>query len=435
MELHRHNPKSARRLSSATKPFMVNLRCVPAPTATAPANPEPAPALSPEPEPEPIDSTVPAEPQLEPADDDQDPDCAKEVRVMVKKHDDLRQDKAIVELIELMAGILQRDLIETERPGSAIKNGIIEFECKTTSGTLEVVKEDVSDLCDSIVHYRVLPTATDAGIMEVVEGATTLHDVKEHHDEDFKLDETISKSSIFHHFECPAHDGQKRTRAEVEGAQARFVRSLAAYIVFTNILGVGDRHLENIMVRDDGCLFHIDFGFICGKEPGDKAVVRKMTTDARVRLCADQVGAMGGKNHRNYALFQALAVEIFLCLRRHAAVIYTKLNRILVPHGMREGLSAAAGFWSDRIKQHFHERCGYEVEGTAGGAPRFLQEKRAKATFEEVLKKAMESNNFLVLDKLHYGAKEYGLSGATELLRDGLAAMGYSGGAGGSDAG
>ena len=46
----------------------------------------------------------------------------------------------------------------------------------------------------------------------------------------------------------------------------------------------------------------------------------------------------------------------------------------------------------------------------------------------------MESNNFLVLDRLHTGAKAAGFSGASAYIADGLAAI-YSGGGASSDAG
>ncbi len=89
-------------------------------------------------------------------------------------------------------------------------------------------------------------------------------------------------------------------------------------MVITYILGVGDRHYDNIIITKDGCLLHVDFGYILGRDPKPFQPIIKWTKDM-----ADGMGgkyAPDGKETKEYEDFKKYCCNAFLHLRRY----YTK---------------------------------------------------------------------------------------------------------------
>lgn len=90
-------------------------------------------------------------------------------------------------------------------------------------------------------------------------------------------------------------------------AMETYVKSCAGYCVVTYILGVGDRHLDNLLLHPTGHFFHCDYSFILGNDP------KKYLP---LRITEDMVNGMGGRQSDNYVMFLSLTCAAFLTLRR-----------------------------------------------------------------------------------------------------------------------
>lgn len=98
-----------------------------------------------------------------------------------------------------------------------------------------------------------------------------------------------------------------------------FVKSCAGYCVAMYVLGVGDRHLDNLMLRSNGALFHIDFGYILGRDP--------KPFPPPMKLCKEMVEAMGGADSKLYDRFRISCCAAFNILRSSSNLI---LNLLMV---------------------------------------------------------------------------------------------------------
>ncbi|KAG1669979.1 hypothetical protein FOA52_016240 [Chlamydomonas sp. UWO 241] len=149
------------------------------------------------------------------------------------------------------------------------------------------------------VSSGVLPTSGDDGLVEFVPSTP--------------LSKVLSTHRTIHRYlsQWQADPGGPfGLKAE---ALETFVRSCAGYCVATYVLGVGDRHLDNLMLTADGRLFHIDFGYILGNDP--------KPFPPPMKICKEMVEAMGGQGSEYYVQFRMYCCEAYNILRKSADLI------------------------------------------------------------------------------------------------------------------
>lgn len=185
--------------------------------------------------------------------------------VAIFKHgDDLRQDQLILQMITLMDKLLQKENLDLK-----------------------------------LTPYRVLATSSKHGFLQYIDSITVA--------EALNTEGSIMNFFRKHH---PCETGPYGIVADVMDT---YIKSCAGYCVITYLLGVGDRHLDNLLLSNCGKLFHIDFGYILGRDP--KPMPPPM------KLSKEMVEAMGGLNSEYYQEFRKLCYTAFLHLRRHANVM------------------------------------------------------------------------------------------------------------------
>ena len=139
-----------------------------------------------------------------------------------KVGDDLRQDQLTLQMIRVMDKLWLKDGLDMK---------MITFKC--------------------------VPTGDKQGLVEMVTEAKTLKDIQ-----------VSGGRGVTGSFkDTPVADWLKKYNSstlEFEKAKDNFTRSCAGYSIATYLLGICDRHNDNIMVKQSGHIFHIDYGKFLG---------------------------------------------------------------------------------------------------------------------------------------------------------------------------
>lgn len=246
-----------------------------------------------------------AAPSDESQDDDNDTAAAQDTRVpgisqiFFKSGDDLRQDQMIMQMIELMNRLLKEVGIDGH-----------------------------------LTTYGILATGKRDGIMEFVRNSHAISSVLKNNNN------SIVNFLREHNPDPNADNGVDDHVMEV------FAKSTAASCVVTYILGVGDRHLDNIMLKPSGHLFHIDFGFIFGRDP--------KPLPPKFRFTKEMADAMGGIEGDYYREFSKFACEIYNHLRKSADLIIN-LIILMMDAGIPDlsGENASPEIALQRVEENF----------------------------------------------------------------------------------
>lgn len=77
----------------------------------------------------------------------------------------------------------------------------------------------------------------------------------------------------------------------------KFISSLVGYSLITYFLQVKDRHNANIMIKKDGSIIHIDYGFFLSSMPGKGVELEK---NVSFKLTNEYIEVLGGVKSKNF---------------------------------------------------------------------------------------------------------------------------------------
>uniref|UniRef100_A0AAQ6AEU4 Phosphatidylinositol-4,5-bisphosphate 3-kinase n=1 Tax=Amphiprion ocellaris TaxID=80972 RepID=A0AAQ6AEU4_AMPOC len=142
--------------------------------------------------------------------------------IIFKNGDDLRQDMLTLQMIQLMENLWKTEGLDLR-----------------------------------MIPYGCLSTGNKMGLIEVVKNSDTIANIQRN-SSNSAATAAFNKDALLNWLKS------KNPEDKLEQAIEEFTLSCAGYCVATYVLGIGDRHNDNIMIRETGQLFHIDFGHFLG---------------------------------------------------------------------------------------------------------------------------------------------------------------------------
>ena len=175
-----------------------------------------------------------------------------------------------------------------------------------------------NDLKVKMSLYKILCTGNMQGMLEAVTNAETLAGI--HIKEGGAISQFFFKSIIKNWL------SKNLKNVSMEEATENFLLSNVAYCLATFVLGIGDRHNDNIMIKNNGELFHIDFGHFLGHFKYKMGIKRERAPFVFTRQFQN---VLGDDNSELFLEFKKKLIKGYMILRNNKEAIVTLLKILL----------------------------------------------------------------------------------------------------------
>lgn len=235
--------------------------------------------------------------------------------LMFKIGDDLRQDQLVIQMIDLMDQLLKNENLDLR---------LTPYKILATSPAAGMIQFVPNDTLDTILAAQY--PEDDQPTPQVPQPNGILCYLRKHSREDRPVYEPAAKSVWYLPGTGPMRTAPEPPLPESDlGVLAvvmdNYVKLCAGYCVITYLLGVGDRHLDNLLLSPNGKFWHADFGYILGRDPKPFPPLMKLPIQV--------VDGMGGLQHENFGVFKGYCFTTYTTLRKNLLLILNLFELML----------------------------------------------------------------------------------------------------------